>query len=79
MEVIPARVAAAGKVSKPVMCNLDPRTGEDGARSLQSAVDASGSWGFANPANEKYPFKFDGPKDDPIVYAKFKEVSSPAK
>jgi hypothetical protein len=79
LSTIPQRAAAASKVSKAVVCNGDRRTGEDGASALEAAVNSFASWGFANPKNEKHPFQYDGPADDPVVYAKLKEVTTPAK
>jgi hypothetical protein len=74
------RVASADKVSKAIACNEDPKTGEEGAQALQAAVNAFCSWGFLNvKQNQSYPFKFEGAADDPVVYAKFKEVTTPGK
>lgn len=73
-----ARVASADKVSKAIVCNEDPRTGKEGASALETTVNAFCSWGFAHiEQNQHHPFKFEGVADDPIVYAKFKELSTP--
>ncbi len=78
LDEILERVASADKVSKPIVCNRDDRTGEEGAKSLETTVNAWCSWGFSNvKKNETYPFRFEGAADDPVVYAKFKELSSP--
>jgi len=72
------RVASADKLSKAIVCNADSKTGEEGAQALEASVNALCSWGYANVArNERYPFKFEGADDDPIVYAKFKELTTP--
>jgi hypothetical protein len=72
------RVASADKLSKAIVCNADAKTAEEGAQALEAAVNALCSWGYANAArNEKYPFKFEGAADDPIVYAKLKELTTP--
>lgn len=72
------RVASADKLSKAIVCNADSKVGEEGARALESAVYAICSWGYANAdRNEKFPFRFEGAADDPIVYAKFKELTTP--
>jgi hypothetical protein len=73
------RVATADKVSKPIVCNQDKRTGGEGAQALQAAVNALCSWGYFNPKNQRYPFQFAGAADDPVVYAKFKELTTPGK
>ena len=74
------RVASADKVSKAIVCNEDPRVGAEGAKALEASVNAFCSWGFANlKKNQYYPFKFEGAADDPAVYAKFKELTSPEK
>ena len=33
---------------------------------------------MAEKVNQHFPFGFDGAKDDPVVYAKLKELTSPA-
>jgi hypothetical protein len=72
------RVIAASKHSKAIVCNEDSKTGEAGARALEAAVNALASWGYANrEKNERYPFRFEGTADDPIVYAKMKELTAP--
>lgn len=72
------RVASADKVSKPIVCSEDRRTGEEGAKALETSVNAWCSWGFSNAAkNQTYPFRFEGAADDPVVYAKFKELANP--
>ena len=32
---------------------------------------------MANEVNQRYPFRFEGARDDPVVYAKLKELTSP--
>ena len=74
---ISPRVVAAAKYAKAVVCNRDPKTGSAGAEAAQATVDSLCSWGYANyEKNETYPFSFDGPADDPPVYAKIKELTS---
>jgi hypothetical protein len=73
-----SKVAAGSKVAKAIVCNQDPKTGEQGAQALEEAVNSAASWGYANfPKNERYPFHFEGAADDPPVYAKFREVTKP--
>ncbi len=74
------RVASADKVSKAIVCNGDSKIGEVGARALEATVNALASWGYSNQKqNQEYPFKFEGKADDPVVYAKFQELTTPAK
>jgi hypothetical protein len=78
VEEIVERVATADKVSKAIVCNEDRRTGEEGAAALEAAVGALASWGYSNQKkNQSYPFHFEGADDDPVVYARFKELTSP--
>ena len=70
------RVATARKISKAIVCNEDAKTGEEGAKALQAAADALCSWGYMNEKhNQHHPFHFDGAADDPIVWAKMKEMA----
>ena len=74
------RVAAADKISKAIVCNRDARTGEEGASALEATVNALASWGYSNlKQNQHHPFKFEGVADDPVVYAKLKELTTPAR
>lgn len=76
VNLILQRVAAADKISKPIVCNEDDKVGEEGARALETAIDAICSWGYMNKTKNQYaPFEFDGARDDPAVYAKFRELS----
>ncbi len=77
VEAIPARIAALRKFGKPIVCNEDAKTGEEGAKAAAAAVASGASWGFmANEVNQRFPFAFNGAADDPIVYAKLEELTS---
>ncbi len=79
LDDIPRRIAALRRFKKPVVCNEDEKTGEAGARAAELSVAAGASWGFmAEKVNQHFPFTFAGPADDRIVYAKLKELTSPA-
>ena len=66
------RVASADKVSKPIVCNQDSKTGEEGAAALEATVNALASWGYTNrERNQQHPFRFEGAADDPVVYVIF--------
>ena len=42
-------------------------------------MDSGASWGFmAEKINQHSPFTFNGAEDDPVVYAKLKELTTPA-
>src|SRR5271167_984242 len=44
---------------------------------LNGEVTHGASWGLmANEVNQRYPFHFEGARDDPVVYAKLKELTS---
>jgi hypothetical protein len=78
VDAIQARVAAARKISKAIVCNEDRKTGAEGARALEAAVNAFASWGYMNrERNQCHPFRFEGAADDPVVYAKMKELTTP--
>jgi len=75
---IQARVAAARKISKAIVANEDQKTGAEGARALEAAVNAFASWGYMNKEkNQYYPFTFEGAGDDPVLYGKMKELTAP--
>jgi CubicO group peptidase (beta-lactamase class C family) len=74
---IPARIAALKKYGKPIVCNEDDKLNEDGARAAELCVTHGASWGLmANAVNQTYPFRFEGARDEPIIYAKLKELTS---
>lgn len=79
LDDIPARIAALERFGKPIVCNEDPKTGEAGARAAALCVAGGASWGFmAEELNQHFPFAFNGPADDRVVYAKLKELTTPA-
>ena len=76
---IPARIAALKKFGKPIVCNEDDKVGEEGALAAEACVANGASWGFMSErVNQHVPFTFRGADDDPIVYAKLKELTSHA-
>jgi CubicO group peptidase (beta-lactamase class C family) len=75
---IPARIAALKRFGKPIVCNEDEKVGEAGARAAELCAANGASWGLmAEDVNQHYPFTFKGAGDDPVVYAKLKELTSP--
>ena len=82
LDEIPARIAALKGYDKPILCNEDPKAGSEGARAASLCVANGASWGFMLvEVNQHYPFIFEGPQDDPEVYAAIRQLTSvtPAK
>ncbi len=75
---IPNRIAALKRYGKPIVCNEDAKLGKAGRRAVELSVENGASWGLmAEHINQRYPFTFRGPADDPDVYEKFKELAGP--
>ena len=78
LDQIPARIAALKKYAKPIVCNEDQKTGEHGALAAEICVKHGASWGLMiEKVNQHFPFTFGGAPDDPLVYQKLKELTSP--
>jgi hypothetical protein len=78
LEAIPKRIEALRKFGKPIVCNEDDKTGADGARAAEISVAAGASWGLMlERHNQHFPFHFLGPADDPVIYARLKELTAP--
>ena len=76
---IPARISALAKHHKPIVCNEDAKVGGEGAEAAELCVANRASWGLMEESvNQRFPFEFRGAQDDPIVYAKLKELTSPS-
>lgn len=72
-----SRIGALRKYDKPVICNEDDKTGNEGAAALRIAVANGCGWGYMNNAhNQTIPFHFDGVEDDTAVYRNFRLLSS---
>ena len=79
LDAIPDRIAAMKAFGKPVVCNEDVKTGEEGAQAAEACVAAGASWGLMlRDHNQKFPFAFDGAADDPVVYARLKQLTTAA-
>ena len=75
---IPARIAALKKFGKAIVCNEDDKTGEEAAQAAEACVAHGASWGLMlSKLNQYVPFEFHGAQDDPIVYARLKQLTSP--
>jgi hypothetical protein len=74
---IPERIRALKKFGKPIVCNEDDKFGERAAKAAELAVANGASWGLMlEKWNQHFPFHFQGGADDPVVYAKLKELTS---
>jgi hypothetical protein len=74
---IPDRARALHKYGKPIVCNEDDKTGAEAARAAEAAVANHVSWGLMlEKVNQHYPFRFQGAADDPVVYARLKELAT---
>jgi hypothetical protein len=75
---IPARIAAVKKFRKPIVCNEDDKLGETAAKAAELSVANGASWGLMlQKHNQHDPFTFLGAADDPVVYTKLKQLTSP--
>ncbi|MEX0716879.1 MAG: endonuclease/exonuclease/phosphatase family protein [Planctomycetaceae bacterium] len=80
VERIPDRIAALKKFDKPIVCNEDDKQGRTAARAAELSVAGGASWGLMLSRKNQYrPFEFDGAADDPVVYAKLKELTTAAR
>jgi CubicO group peptidase (beta-lactamase class C family) len=78
LQDIPGRIKALKKYGKPIVCNEDDKLGKDGARAAELSVANGASWGLMlEKWNQHAPFHFEGVKDDPVVYATLKKLTSP--
>ena len=78
LDEIPVRIAALRKFRKPIVCNEDAKVGEAGARAAELCVKNGASWGLmAEEVNQRFPFRFEGAADDPVVYARLKGLTTP--
>jgi CubicO group peptidase (beta-lactamase class C family) len=77
LENIPKRIAALKKYKKPIVCNEDDKVDADGARAAELSVSNGASWGFMhNRVNQYFPLQFNGARDDPVVYATLKRLTT---
>lgn len=72
------RITQAKIWGKPVVCNEDDKLGPAGAAAARACVACGASWGFMHSRkNQNVPFTFDGPSDDPDVYAELARLTRP--
>ncbi len=73
---IPARLAELRRHGKPVVCNEDDKTGAEAVAALQASVAHGAGYGLMlKDRNQTYPFRFDGPADDPVFYAALRRLA----
>jgi hypothetical protein len=77
LDRMPALIAEAHQYGKPVMCNEDRKTGQDGAQAAEVCVANRCSWGLMAREVNQYdpPFRFEGRDDDPAVYDAVKRLT----
>lgn len=70
------RIQALKIYGKPIICNEDERFGAAGVLAVESCFANRASWGLmtVNP-NQRYPFAFNGARDDPVVYPVIRRLS----
>lgn len=74
---VEARFAHLPKLNKPIVVNEDDKLGADGARCAEICVERGISWGLMLAThNQHFPFHFNGAADDPIIYAKVRELTT---
>lgn len=77
---IPLRIATLKKYNKLIVCNEDDKVGEAGAKAAGLCVANGASWGLMEQkVNQRFPFKFNGAADDPVVYAELKHLTTPSR
>jgi hypothetical protein len=78
LDEIPAKIAALERFGKALVCNEDRKIGKEGARAAEICAANGASWGLMAREVNQYnpPFRFEGHKDDPIVYAKLNELTT---
>ncbi|MEW6234441.1 MAG: hypothetical protein AB1656_03550 [Candidatus Omnitrophota bacterium] len=78
VEKIPDCISLWKKYSKPIVCNEDDKTGEEAAKAAEISVLHGCSYGLMlKEINQYQPFQFQGTKDDPAAYEKFRKLSTP--
>lgn len=72
------RVAVLHRYEKPIVCNEDQKEGNQGAEAADLCVAAGASWGFMlERVNQRYPFRYGGVQEDPVVYTALHRLTSP--
>ena len=78
LQEIPRRIGDLKGYHKPIVCNEDDKQGEVAAQAAALSVSNGASWGLMlEKWNQHSPFHFQGTADDPAVYKKLKELTTP--
>ncbi|HOW73656.1 MAG TPA: serine hydrolase [Candidatus Paceibacterota bacterium] len=77
VEEIPARLAELKRFGKPIVCNEDAKAGDAAVLVAGTCVAHGASYGLMlEKLNQHYPFAFNGAADDPVFYAKLRELTA---
>jgi hypothetical protein len=80
VEDIPARIKVLREYGKPIVCNEDAKSGEEGAKAAEACIANGASWGLMlEKLNQHFPFTFKGAADDEKVYAALKVLTTAEK
>ena len=75
---IPRCVEMLKPYGKAIVCNEDDKSGATAVAAAEACVAAGVSWGLMlNDLNQYTPFEFHGARDDPAIYAKLLELTTP--
>jgi len=78
VEDIPARLASLQRFGKPIVCNEDDKVGATAVAAMLASVTNGCGYGLMlKDRNQTFPFRFEGPADDPAFYAALKRLASP--
>jgi len=78
LDKIPERIGVLKKFGKPIVCNEDDKPGARGAEAARLCVANDASWGLMlQRLNQHFPFTFNGAVDDPVIYRRLKELTTP--
>jgi hypothetical protein len=70
------RIEAMRKFGKAIICNEDTKIGKRGAEVASLCVEHGCSWGLMHrEVNQYQPLEFAGAADDPVVYARLRELT----
>jgi CubicO group peptidase (beta-lactamase class C family) len=80
VEQIAARLRTLNSFGKPVVCNEDDKTGAEAVAALHASVANGAGYGLMlKDRNQTFPFRFEGPADDPVFYAALRALTTPDK
>lgn len=78
IDLYPEKIREVRRYGKPVLCNEDDKTGQLGAEAARVSIQSGAGWGFMHAEkNQAVPFRFEGARDDTIVYQMLESLSTP--